>query len=240
MTSRAFILRQDEATGSWFGNVICNKDKWEAGPYKTPQEGLESCVHREKIMNSVRKPKGDIETRIKVGDSRWIAVETTEAFKDVQKELMFQETQSPYMFLSDDQISKPYPSLMQFHWNESFRSESHETSEELAGMNSKTGKCLFNGVFYRDEGWIFEIKCSPYFFTSNSYNSMFIAWIERELCLIHLGLERLTDLRRSDDEGRENMEKLYASLSIPKFDEEAGEYFAQLYSRGDSRVKLIS
>lgn len=213
---------------------------WEEGPYKTFEKASESYSRRTQIMQTIRKPAGLQESRIKIGEGKWIAKDTTSSFEEIQREWMSKESYTPYMFIGSDHASKPYPSLIQYHWDEKFSSVSQETSEEVLAMNRKSGASLFAGVFYRDNGWVFHVKCEPYVFMSNPYDSMFIAWIERELFLIQAGLESMSDIRRSATKERENMEQLYKSLDKPKIDTDIIEIFAKLYDTKDPRVQLTS
>ena len=227
------VLYQDKTAHTFWSIASHNEDMWEEGPYDTFEKAVDSYVRRTHIMKSLDKPEGVYESKVKVGQGKWIAKNTTHVFEDIQKKWMTKESDT-LMFLTQDQVLKPYPALIQYHWNDKFGSVTNERLEEAKAMNRN----FFVGVYYINGEWFFEIKCDPFLFTSKSYTSMFIAWIERELFIIQLGIENISDIHRSAPEEKLNMEKLYASLHIPRFDTTPVHVFEELYEKEDSRVIL--
>jgi len=232
--NRRVSISQDKDTGLFWSMVHHDKDKWENGPFETIEKAVESYNRRLGIIQKTKKSKGTFDSWAAVGDSRWIAYDTTKEFGTIQEQLM---KESSNMFISHDDAQKPYSGLIGCLWASKFDSnESKEAYEELR-TKTKSGS-FFLGVPFKDNHWIFEVEHGPYKFTSGPYESMFIAWIERELLLIHIGMENKSDMKKADKKDRELMNKLYNLTKVPKY--EGCSYFSDLHSERDPRITLTS
>lgn len=253
---RQSIISREKSSGKFFSNVFGEDgDVWETGNFDDEESALKSRLIRQPIMDETcaKKPRGRETVWVTIGNHTWIAHNTTSSFTKIQEDALSSLIPKPqkcdYMFLNEELATRPFlNTYMNYFWNYSFDGNPENEREEEE--RTKMGKSQFyKGVYYNHskKGWVFNICVDSYVFTSSTlYRSMFLAWIERELFLIQLHLEKnegeskYTEFKKGEAVDKQKMLEFFYSLGGSDGDRKlnAFQYFDQLYLTGDPRVTL--